>query len=377
MKKHLLFFWAAAAMLGPLSCSKNTEPAVPQPAPGCHLTLHIGPDTATKSEYEARKDYQVSSVQVFVFDKDKKMETDYYAAITPTSQPVPVDITTFTGEKTIYALLNHDRLVLAKDYALDTFENLMSDLSENSPTNLVMVGKKCIQVHEYDKNKNPSAVPESVSIFAKRLAAMVVVDKVTVNFSKTSLAGATFILEEIYLKNVVGKCHLGLSAETGSKDGEAVPLPLSDTEHTTYSYWYNKGTKQASGAPSVTVDSWTHTCSNVSGGDGNALGRCLFAYPNKTVGDSHLATFDQRKTRLVIKAHVTKENVTPAGGVDSFYVFDLPVLAANRVYRVSNVIITMLGKDDDNSDDNLQAGKLNPTITVDGWTETSPLSYEL
>ena len=125
----------------------------------------------------------------------------------------------------------------------------------------------------------------------------------------------------------------------------------------------------------MTRDACDIGCGNVSGGDGNVLNRCLFAYPNRTGGDSHSGSFDQRKTRLGIKAHVQKDGVTPAGGIDTYYIFDLPVLQSNRVYRVSNVHITMLGKDDDDSDADLQAGKLSPVITVDGWTNTDPLTY--
>lgn len=376
MIKHILSFTASVALLGLLSCSQEPAPEHLQATVGGRLTIEIGPEPSTKSAYSERQDNQISCYQVLVFDAQGRLETDYYSEITPTSNSVSVNIATFTGTKTVYAVVNYKRLTLAKDYSLSTFEALTSDLKDNSPTKLVMVGKNEVTVTEYDKNKNPSAAPQSMSIYVKRLAAMVVLDKITVDFSKTSLAGASFSIQEIYLKNVVGKCHLGLSGLTGSENADVLPNALDNDEHTNYDNWYNKGTKQATGAPEVTVDSWSHNCPEVAGGAGNALGRCLFAYPNKTTTDSHDSVFSQRMTRLVIKALVTKADVTPAGGVSTYYVFDLPVLLSNRVYRVSKVDITMLGKDNDDSDEDLQAGKVSPMITVDNWVDAAPLNFE-
>ena len=375
MKKHILLLSATAILLALLSCSKDIS--TPDAVPACNLTVLIGQEEGiTKSDYDSRKDFQISSVQILDFDHLGKLETDYYCDVTPTSNPVSVDIATFTGTKTVYAVANYSRMTLAKDFALSDFEAFTSDLKDNSPTQLVMVGKNQITVTEFDQNKNPSATAQSLSIYVKRLAAMIVLDKITVDFSKTSLSGATFSIQEIYLKNVVGKCHLGLDGLTGTAGAGVVPLALTDEEHTNYDNWYNKGTKAASGYPEVTVDSWTHACTEVAGGEGNTLKRCLFAYPNKTATDSHQATFGQRMTRLVVKALVTKAGVTPDGGVSTYYVFDLPVLLANRVYRISNVEITMLGKDNDDSDDDLQAGKVSPVITVDNWVNADPLTFE-
>ena len=382
MKKNMLFLFAAAGLLGLFSCSKNPAEAPAGPVPTCPLTITIGPEGATKSAYSERKDYQISSVQVFVFDSDNKMETDYYTTVTPVNNAVSVDIATFTGDKTVYAVVNSPRINLWKDQSLATFEGRMSDLSENSATQLVMVGKNQITVQEYDKNKNANASAQTLQIFVKRLAAMVVLDKVTVDFTGTALEGATISIKEVYLKNVVGKCHLGL---TNSAKSAVVPKALTENEHGNVTNWYNVITKQATGAPEVTVDSQEVPLPNVSGGTANDVYRCLFAYPNKTTTelDSHdaytasnPASFKVRKTRLVIKAMVSKSPVIPDPGTYTYYVFDLPVLESNRVYHVGSVRITMLGKDNDNADDDLQAGKLHPAITVDDWTDTAALEYE-
>ena len=378
MRKVFLPLLAAVAFIGALSCSKSlSTDESPTSLPTGTLTVHVGPEMGTKSAYADRLDFQISSIQLFVFDSAGKLETDYYSTVTPTSDPVSATFSTFTGAKTVYAVANFKRLFLEKDFAIADFEALTSDVKDNSPTKLVMVGKNEITVTEYDKNKNASAAPQNLNIYLKRLAAMIVLDKITIDFSKTSLSDATFTIKDIYLKNVVGKCHLGLDGLTGSAKASVYPLPLSDEQHSYDNWWYNMLTKPATGfIPAVIVDTWTHECPEVAGGDGNPLGRCLFAYPNKTTVDSHAATFSPRMTRLVIKALVDCEEITPTDGVETFYVFDLPTLAANTVYKVTDIKISMLGKDNDNNDDNLQGGKVTPTITVDAWAGTTNLSYD-
>lgn len=383
MKKQTVFLCAAAGLLALVSCSKNTSEEPAGLVPNCPITVTIGPEAATKSAFSERKDFQISSVQVIVFDGQNKMETDYFTEVTPVNNTVSVDIATFTGPKNVYALINHERLTLRKDMLMAAFENTLSDLNENSPTKLVMVGRNQIVVEEYDKNKNSSAAPQQLNIYVKRLAAMVVLDKVKVDFTGTSLEGATFTIKEMYLKNVVGKCYLGLDGYTKDSKSTVAPYPLEEDENSDVSNWYNVITKQATGAPAVTVDSQEIALPNVSGGDGNNVYRCFFAYPNLTDTDSHAAydpsspdSFVARNTRLVIKAFVSKSSVIEGTGTYTYYVFDLPMLKANHVYHVSKIQITMLGKDNDNSDDNLQAGKLHPVITVDDWTDTTALEFE-
>lgn len=373
MKKILIILTAALSALCALSaCQKNTASAQSDDllsgSTGI-LRVDIGiPET--KSDNAALKDYQINSVQVIVFDENGKKETDRFEPLTsPAQNTTSMTITTKTGEKTVYALLNSPRLT---ESTLDKMESHLSDLSENSNTNLVMSGKNSIKVSEYDKNKDSNAAAQAMSIHVKRLAAMIQLEKVTVDFRHTALESGTFNIQEIYLKNVVGKSPVGVSGSPATD----MPLILPDGQHTNYEYWYNKLTKQPSGAPEVTYDVWSKSCS--VDGTATTLARDLFAYPNKTGGDSTADTFSQRKTRLVIKAHVTASAYTdPAVDKDTYYTFDLPVLVANNVYKISNINITMLGKDDDNNDEKSLVGRITPTITVDPWTGTTTLSYEM
>ena len=209
-----------------------------------------------------------------------------------------------------------------------------------------------------------------MNIYVKRLASQILVDKVTVDFTGTELEGGTFSISQIYLKNVVGKAPLGVQGLTATSNSGILPIVLGDGDHNTTANWYNKNTYEA-GCPAVIYDNASIAATSVAGSS-TALGRVLFAYPNKTNADSHAESFGPRHTRLVIKAHVKKDPVDD----DTYYVLDLPVLVANNIYKITDFKITMLGKSDDNKDDNLQAGRITPTITVDPWTGTTNLTYE-
>lgn len=375
MKRTIFFLTAAlaAAFLALPSCKKSApaahEGGLLSEGPTGTILVDIG-IPRTKSDNAVLKDYQINSVQVLVFDESGKRETDRFETLsTPVQNTTSLTVTTKTGVKTVYAVLNSPRLT---ESSLDRLEAHLSDLAENSATNLVMSGKNGITVTEYDKNKDSGAVPQTMTIHAKRLAAMIQLDKVTVDFRNTSLEGGTFTIEQVYLKNVVGRAPVGVSGSPATD----MPLVLPDAQHTNYDNWYNKLTLQGSGAPAVTFDTWTKSCS--VGGTATALSRDLFAYPNKTAGDSTADTFSQRKTRLVIKAHVTATaHTSPAVDKDTYYTFDLPVLVANNVYKIANINITMLGKDDDDDDDKSLVGRITPTITVDPWTGMTTLNYEM
>lgn len=374
MKNTLFFLTGAALIAAAISCNKPADAVFHDGAASGAININIGipDDQFTKSAASEMKDYQINKIQVFVFDAAGKLETDYFESLSPVATTnYNVTLATFTGAKTVYAILNHNRIALRpKVGTLSNLETMLSDLSDNSATNLVMSGKNEITVTEYDKNKNAAAVPQTLNIYVKRLASQILVDKVTVDFTGTELEGGTFSISQIYLKNVVGKAPLGVQGLIATSNSGILPIVLGDGDHNTTANWYNKNTYET-GCPAVIYDNTSIAATSVAG-TSTALGRVLFAYPNKTNADSHAESFGPRHTRLVIKAHVKKDPVDD----DTYYVLDLPVLVANNIYKITDFKITMLGKSDDNKDDNLQAGRITPTITVDPWTGTTNLSYE-
>ena len=190
MKKiSTLLLTAATIVAAVASCNKNNpvaEPASSEPAKGL-LSITIGMDEAsTKAAFNDMKDAQINKVQVFVFDAANLLETSYYADLTGVSGATNVEIATFTGNKTVYAVLNHPRITSMKPKVstLANFEAILSDLADNTPTNLIMSGKNVVNVSEYGANGSlATAAPTALQIYVKRLAAAVILKKVTVDFA--------------------------------------------------------------------------------------------------------------------------------------------------------------------------------------------------
>ena len=86
----------------------------------------------------------------------------------------------------------------------------------------------------------------TVNIYLKRLVSLVRLGKVTVNFDNTSLEGANFTIQQIYLRNAVGKSLIGMTANSSSaaEAATAFPVVLPSTNFNNSSCWYNFGAIQ-------------------------------------------------------------------------------------------------------------------------------------
>lgn len=395
MKKHFLFLSAALLLAGAASCSKNADsplaPAEKADIPSGRISVQVGiPDEEAKAlaNSSSVKDFQINSVQVFVFDNaamagngTEKLETDYYySPSTPATNSVSVTFNTATDMKIIYVVVNKARMYRTRgSYTVADFEAELTDLAENSLTGFVMVGRTDLLVTEFDKNKNPNQAAQAVNVWVKRQVAMVKLSAITVDFSHSSLAGANFTLTGMYLKNAVGRSRLGLNGNTDSAAAAASFLPLTQAQFSNGDFWYNKHTR-TSGSPALLYDdACNDACSTAN--ESSSIGRCLFTYPNRTLpsADSHsdAATWVPRLTRLTIKAHVSKNSNGVVLDQDTFYTFDLPAVEANKVYNIQNIRITQMGKDNDDKDTDLQGGQIAPTISVAPWdSDVFNLNYE-
>ena len=392
MKKILVSILTAATMFGLASCNKSVE--TPEgPRPDCNLVVNIGTEVTTKAAYSDPNgsDRQINSLQIFVFDAEGKLETDYYKSFSGSNVSASATIATFRGRKTVYAVANRARLYLPKEYLLSAFESydatsygaapIVSDLSENTygPTsfNLVMSGKNEVDVLPYDPNVAASATngATTVNIYLKRLVSLVRLGKVTVNFDNTSLEGANFTIQQIYLRNVVGKSLIGMTANSSSA-AEAVtafPVVLPSTNFNNSSCWYNFGAIQDT-APAVSVDAFTKDAEDVSG-TATVVNRSLLAYPNAATADSREATFSPRYTRLVIKAKVSKAGFSAKDEI-CWYTLTLRFpLVANKIYNIDNVNITMFGSNSDDDTLNDEPGRLTASVSVADWATGDDLNY--
>ena len=231
MKKISIFLLTAAALVGAFSCNKNVvapEQPVLADLPNGSITVNIGAADETKAALTAMKDMRINSVQVFVFDANNRLETDVYKDGLSADNSTQVTINTKTGNKTVYALLNHERLsftVGSTGQLLADYEAILTDLSQNtSEADLVMTGKNTVNVTDYN-NQGAGGTPQAVNIFVKRLVSRIQLDGITVDFRGTSLEGANFTVQKIYLKNVVGKSPIGMQGLTGVSDATSSILP--------------------------------------------------------------------------------------------------------------------------------------------------------
>ena len=373
MKKHSILLLAALPVAFLLSCVKN--PALPVDdellLEGPTGVISVQLETpATETKAASIADNDIKSVQLFVYSGDGTLETSKYFA--DYTSGTDLKITAKTGSKTLYVLLNADRLNFSR---LSRFESPstsgtddLADLSKNTSEKLIMVGKKTVDVKEYDPNKTSSPVTSDVSVHVKRLTSKIVLDKVTVDFRNTVLEGGSLDIQQIYLVNVVGKSPYGVSDEGDGSAEKGNPVALPSSHFSTMANWYSKATF-ADNAPAVTFDLYSSSLGcNVSGNE-TSIGRSYLAYPNGAdeyqTGASVTAPVH---TSLVIKAKAKSGSLadTPVDKL-TYYTFDLPKLEANKLYRITNIKITMLGAD--NPGERVTTGKVNPTIIVDEWTD--------
>ena len=396
MKKNFLFLTAALFVLaGAVSCNKSGESASYAPETNESkgmLNVRIGvPEEETKAlaNIDNVKDFRINSVQVFVFnhnghptDGSDPMETDYYyVPDSPVSSDISVTVNTTTGTKIIYVVVNRNRMYRERgvSYTLADFEDELADLSENTFSGLLMVGKNEIDVEPFDKNVNPSQAAQEMEIYVRRMVAMVKLSGITVDFSHSSLSGGTFQITGMYLKNAVGRARMALNGYTDAPGDEGVVpfMPLSTAQYNNGNNWYNKMTL-VSGCPAVLLDNGcSETCNTT--GTTTSINRCLFAFPNATSADSFStsSTWVARHTRLTIKANVECHANDMDSNEETFYTFTLPPLESNKVYNIQNIHITQMGKPNDNTDTELSGGQLTPVISVDAWdSDVINLTYE-
>ena len=131
MKKSISIFLALAAATGLVSCNKNAPVAsgeIPEAVPDASITVNIGmEEEGTKAPTAQVKDYQINRVQVFVFNADNKLETSFFEGGLTEDTSYSVKIATFTGPKTVYVIVNHNRITKFKPHTT-TITNLEAEL---------------------------------------------------------------------------------------------------------------------------------------------------------------------------------------------------------------------------------------------------------
>ncbi len=323
--KKFAFLAAVAATLCIVACNKNMDAQineVPDPElqlERCELTVNVrsGDLVQTKSTtITAANEIQVNNLQVFVFRGDA---LDAYASVNDDDE---LTVSCTAGERQVYALVNCPNLsaVSTKTALLAT----SSLLSGNSGTSFQMIGHQ-------DEVDLPEDSP--VTIDVHRLAARVVIKKISRAFTVAALAAKTFTIDQIFLINVAGDINIGETA--------------------TPSVWLNKRAYNSEQA-AFTYDAPAASLANNAS---YSTVHNFYAYPNPS-SDSETETWSARHTRLVVKATL---------GTDVYYYpITLPVLESNKSYEIEELILTRPGSD--NPDKPVSFQDCTFQINVVGWT---------
>ena len=324
--KKIAFLAAVAATLCTVACNKNMDAQineVPDPAQqqeryDLKVKVRSGDLVQTKSTtITAANEIQVNTLQVFVFRGDA---LDAYASLSNVDE---LTVSCTAGERQVYALVNCPNLsaVSTKTALLAT----SSLLTANSSSNFQMIGHQ-------DGVDLPDDSP--VTIDVHRLAARVVIKKISRAFTVSSLAAKSFSIDQIFLINVAGDVNYG---ETASP-----------------TVWLNQrayNTEQA-------IFTYDAPAASLANNASYSTVHDFYAYPNPTVDDSDSDTWSARHTRLVVKATL---------GTDVYYYpITLPALESNKSYEIEELILTRPGSDSPDKPVSFQDCTFQ--INVVGWT---------
>ena len=302
--RKIAFLAAVAATLCTVACNKNME-----------IPAQAGNDNATQQRYDlkvnvrsgslvqtksttitAANEAKVNSLQVFVFRGDA---LDAYASVADADE---LTVSCTGGERQVYALVNcPDLSAVSTKTALLATSSL---LSGNSGTNFQMVGHK-------DGVNLPADSP--VTIDVHRIAARVVIKKITRAFTVSALAEKAFSIDQVFLINAPGDINYGESAAP--------------------TVWHNKMTFTNEQAAFMCDSPAASLANNASYGTAHNF----YVYPNPTVDDSQSTTWGARHTRLVLK--------TTLGTDTYYYPITLPVLESNKSYEIEELTLTRPGSD--------------------------------
>lgn len=316
MKRILIF---AATLAATVACNKDLpvqqdNQTLPQEETARHeLTVKVtGHSLATRAT-TVTGEATVNDLQVFVFRKGMN-ELDAYGSARSATQ---LSISCTTGEKDVIAIVNAPDMkeVATKDALLAK----VSELSGNSLANFEMIGSTTASV----------PAESGITIAVDRLAARVVIRKITRDFSSPALQGVDFTIDAIYLVNAAGDLNYGRT-DAPSK-------------------WYNIA-KNKNEQAALLVDT---PAAAVANKESHATAHHFYAYPNLNSADDEIAD-----TRLVVE--------TTLDGRKYYYPINMPKMDSNKSYEISELRITRPGSDD--PDKPIEIVDQDFKITVNDWT---------
>lgn len=333
MKKILILFAAALAALSFASCEKSEAPGS-----DCVMTVRIANASDTKAVgtvpgsavYQSAKEQTITNLQVLVFNSGN---LDGYAS--STSGAASIDVSCTAGSRKVYVIANGPNAsAITTESACQA---LVSTLVEDDD-NFCMVGTATHTI------SNGGTYPVTIN----RLAAKIVVRKVSNKITNATLAALPFSVERIYITNVAKTFNVGM-----------------DTYASAVADYANRGGYQASN----NLGSFTQDLgigATVANGASYTADHYFYAYPNNKDQQNYAATWTPKRTMLVIQVRIGTQLYD--------YPITFPVLESNKMYVLDEVEITKPGNLDngaeggEDEENPITSGSCTFNVTVNDWT---------
>ena len=344
MKKIFSLVAFAATLAGLAACNKENSnvPSNDELFPkGENVSLQIGIEAAGQTKAtgivgDETDEAKVNSLQVLVFRGDA---LDAYGTVA-NSKSITVSCT--AGDRVVYALVNGQDMKAVQTKT--EFLAKISLLSNNSITNFEMLGVKNVTLPQ----------TSTVSIDVDRIAARVVLKKITNNLTSPALQALEFGVDDIYVTNVPGNCLFK----------RIVPDTQGGTVATfDPSVWYNKMKYESTNC----IAAFHHDApaSKIVYTKSDATAHYFYAYPNPAEASTvkaedfiNAGEWSARRTKLVLKCHI---------GPDTYYYpIILPVLENNKSYEINEISITRPGSDSE--DKPVSFADATFEINIKPWT---------
>ena len=326
--KKLILFLSAALLIGSLaSCKKQDTFDAPraQQQSATKVALSVGiKSTATKAtEDGTAAENTVSNIQVFVF---KANGSAFVYEASAKADATSLDMIVTSGDKTVLVLVNEaDDLTAMTDY--HAILAVANSLKDNGASNFMMVGSTTYTVTETN---------HSIVVPVNRVAARFKIKKVTNELRNDKDKNVK--VRRAYLSNVPVANNYTLTlaasnfyATTGINEN----LDLDDSP-------------VAAGAEKTAVNGFIYKsiASDIVAADASySTEIVLYGYPNDGA---------TKKTLLVLEMEVDGKYYT--------YPVEIPVIAANNSYEISEFVLRSLGNSSD-GDDDIDEGNENDPIT--------------
>lgn len=321
---YLMAAAAAAACLCSCKMELDTTTAKQENSNLVELTVSVPQPVDTKAAATS-SEKTVNSLQIYVFNADGT-SIEAYAKGTTNVLTAKVAL----GSKLVAALVNAPDFTACKN--ISTLKAKASTLSENTPSSFVMFGTASTLV-------TTSAV---VAVPVDRLAARVIISKITNALSVEQYKNESITLNKIFLVNVGSTTTLGNGASVNADN------------------YINKRVDDAS-APLSDLVSKSFTSQSIAKGSDYSTPTSLYCYPNPATSDSSSSTWSARRTRLVVDVTID--------GVEYYYPITIAqTVNSNTSYEIPELIITRLGST--NPDIPIQIGDAQFTVNIKEWSVT-------